>query len=318
MASSPSVPDLRRPLPDTVPVSLPLRTGYLAMLVVLPLVVLAAAVPFAWGWGVHGRDMVLAIGMYAISIMGISAGYHRHFTHLSFKARRPLRIALGIAGGLAMEGPVTMWVAEHRRHHQYSDRDGDPHSPWKYGTSRRALAKGLWHAQVGWFSSSPVRSNYPRYVPDLLADPDVRRLDRWYPAVAAFSLLLPPALSLAWTQDWRAAATAFFWASLVRYAVVHHVTWSVNSVAHAFGPRHYTSRDQSRDVRWVAALTFGEGWHNLHHADPNSARHGALKGQPDPTARLIALFERLGWVHDVRWPDERRLAAKRLPTGLPG
>ncbi|MFG3135037.1 acyl-CoA desaturase [Streptomyces sp. NPDC048211] len=314
-SSPPAAPRHRAPLPDTVPVGLPLRTGYLVMLVVLPLVVLAAAVPFAWGWGIHGRDVVLGAGMYAISIMGISAGYHRHFTHLSFKARRPLRIALALAGAMAMEGPVTMWVAEHRRHHQHSDREGDPHSPWKYGTGRRALAKGLWHAQIGWFSSSPVRSNYPRYTPDLLADPDVRRLDRWYPATAAFSLLLPPVLTLAWTRDWREAALTFFWASLVRYAVVHHVTWSVNSVAHAFGPRHYASRDQSRDVRWVAALTFGEGWHNLHHADPNSARHGALKGQADPTARLIALFEKLGWAYDVRWPDEQRLAAKRLDAG---
>lgn len=157
-----------------------------------------------------------------------------------------------------------------------------------------------------------MRSNYPRYAPDLLADTDVGRLDRWYPATVAFSLLLPPAVILAWTHDWHATATTFFWASLVRYAVVHHVTWSVNSIAHAFGSQNYTSRDQSRDVRWVALLTLGEGWHNLHHVDPNSARHGALKGQPDPTARLIALFEKAGWAYDVRWPDELRIAPKRL------
>ena len=305
---------LKAPLPDTVPVSRPVRTGYLLTLVVGPLVVLALALPVALtaGWGPRWYDVVLGAGMYAVSIMGITAGYHRHFTHLSFKAKRPLRTALGFAGGLAMEGPITLWVAEHRRHHQYADREGDPHSPWKYGTTRRALLKGLWHAQVGWFSSSPVRSNRPRYAPDLLADPDVRRLDRGYPATMAVSLGLPPALVLAWTHDWRASAVTFFWASLVRYAVVHHVTWSVNSVAHAFGPRHYSTRDQSRDVRWVALLTFGEGWHNLHHADPNSARHGGLRGQPDLTAWLIARFERWGWAYDVRWPDERRIASRRL------
>ncbi|MER5863443.1 acyl-CoA desaturase [Kitasatospora sp. NPDC002040] len=309
--TSSALPPRRVPLPDTVPVSTPLRAGYLATLVVLPLLVLAVAVPALWGWGLHWRDVLLGAVMYAVSIMGITAGYHRHFTHLSFKARRPLRIALGLAGGLAMEGPVTLWVAEHRRHHQHSDQPGDPHSPWRYGTGRRALLKGMWHAQAGWFASSPVRSNYPRYVPDLLADPDVRRLDRWYPATMALSLLLPALVTLAWTRDWRATAATFFWAGLVRYAVVHHVTWSVNSVAHAFGDRNYRTRDQSRDIRWVALITFGEGWHNLHHADPVSARHGALAGQPDPTARLISWWERLGWVYDVRWPEPERIAAKR-------
>ncbi|WP_208643304.1 acyl-CoA desaturase [Streptomyces diastatochromogenes] len=308
---------LRAPLPDTVPVSRATRTGSLLLIVAAPLVVLAAALPVALveGWGPRWYDVLLGVGMYTLSIMGITAGYHRHFTHLSFKAKRPLRIALGFAGGLAMEGPVTLWVAEHRRHHQYADRDGDPHSPWKYGTTRRALFKGLWHAQVGWFSSSKVRSNYPRYAPDLLADPDVRLLDRCYGATIAVSLALPPALVLAWTRDWRAAAVTFFWASLVRYAVVHHVTWSVNSIAHVFGPQHYATRDQSRDVHWVALLTFGEGWHNLHHADPNSARHGGLKGQPDLTAWLIARFERWGWAYDVRWPDERRVASRLLSEG---
>ncbi|SOE06997.1 acyl-CoA desaturase [Streptomyces sp. Ag109_G2-15] len=308
---------LRAPLPDTVPVSRATRTGSLLLIVAAPLVVLAAALPVALveGWGPRWYDVLLGVGMYALSIMGITAGYHRHFTHLSFKAKRPLRIALGFAGGLAMEGPVTLWVAEHRRHHQYADRDGDPHSPWKYGTTRRALFKGLWHAQVGWFSSSTVRSNYPRYAPDLLADPDVRLLDRCYGATIAVSLALPPALVLVWTRDWRAAAVTFFWASLVRYAVVHHVTWSVNSIAHVFGPQHYATRDQSRDVHWVALLTFGEGWHNLHHADPNSARHGGLKGQPDLTAWLIARFERWGWAYDVRWPDERRMASRLLLEG---
>jgi stearoyl-CoA desaturase (delta-9 desaturase) len=302
----------RAPLPDTVPVGLPLRTGYLLTLVVGPLAVLALVLPvaLAGGWGPRWYDAVLGAGMYALSIMGITAGFHRHFTHLSFKAKRPLRIALGVAGSLAMEGPVTMWVAEHRRHHQYADRAGDPHSPWKYGTTRRALLKGLWHAQVGWFASSPVRSHYPRYAPDLLADPDVRRLDRCYPLAIAVSLALPPVLVLAVTQDVRSALVTLFWASLVRYAVVHHVTWSVNSVAHAFGPRHYRTRDQSRDVPWVALLTFGEGWHNLHHADPSSARHGGLRGQPDLTAWLIARFERRGWAYDVRWPDRRRIAAR--------
>ncbi|MEU9984081.1 fatty acid desaturase [Streptomyces sp. NPDC050856] len=293
-------------------------TGYLVGIIILPFVFLAAALPVAWEWGARPLDLALGLGMYVVSIAGISTGYHRHFTHQSFKAARPLRIALALAGGLAMEGPVSLWVAEHRRHHQFSDREGDPHSPWAFGTGRRALVKGLWHAQIGWFARRR-RADIAHYAPDILHDPDISRLDRWYWLTVTVSLALPPLVAGLCTMSWYGAATAFFWGSLVRYALVHHVTWSVNSVAHAFGPQHYASRDQSRDVRWVAVLTFGEGWHNLHHADPTSARHGALRGQFDATAALIGLFERLGWAHDVRWPDRTRLAARRLaPAGPAG
>ncbi|MGA5553389.1 acyl-CoA desaturase [Streptomyces lavendulocolor] len=302
--------------PGTVPVSGAEYTGYLVGIVVLPFVVLAAALPFAREWGASGLDLALGAVMYAISIAGISTGYHRHFTHQSFKAKRPLRIALALAGGMAVEGPVSLWVAEHRRHHQFSDREGDPHSPWAFGTGRRALLRGLWHAQIGWFARRR-RADLAHYAPDILGDPDIARLDRWYWLTVSVSFALPPLVGGLWTMSWHGAATAFFWGSLVRYAVVHHVTWSVNSIAHAFGPQHYRSRDQSRDVRWVALLTFGEGWHNLHHADPTSARHGALRGQADPTAALIRLFERAGWAHDVRWPDRDRLATRMLTPANP-
>ncbi|MEU1017225.1 acyl-CoA desaturase [Streptomyces sp. NPDC005898] len=299
------------PTAGTVAVTGAEYTGYLLGIIVLPFVVLAAALPVAWGRGAGALDLTLAAVMYVISIAGISTGYHRHFTHQSFKAARPLRIALALAGGMAMQGPVALWVAEHRRHHQFSDRPGDPHSPWAFGTGRRALLKGLWHAQIGWFARRR-RADLAHYAPDILNDPDISRLDRWYWVTVTVSFALPPLIGGLWTMSWSGAATAFFWGSLVRYAVVHHVTWSVNSVAHAFGRQHYRSRDQSRDVRWVALLTFGEGWHNLHHADPTSARHGALRGQFDATAALIRLFERNGWAHDVRWPDKERLAARRL------
>ncbi len=287
------------------------RMVYLVTLVVLPFVVLAAAVPALWGWGMTWLDVVLGLAMYAVGILGITAGYHRHFTHRSFKAKRGLRIALAVAGGMALEGPVKLWVAEHRRHHKYADRPGDPHSPWLFGTSSTALLRGLWHAQVGWFHSARTTSSYDHYVPDLLKDPDVRRLDRWYPLTVATSLLLPPLVAALWTQSWQGVASAFFWAGLVRYALVHHATWSVNSIAHAFGDQPYRTPDQSRDNRWVALLTFGEGWHNFHHAAPTSARHGALEGQFDLTAAVIRLFERLGWAYDVRWPDQTTITAKR-------
>ncbi|WP_327144310.1 acyl-CoA desaturase [Nocardia sp. NBC_01327] len=291
---------------DTVPIGAGHRMVALISLVILPLLVLVAAVPSAlrYGWGPSWLDVALGVSLYAVAIFGITAGYHRCFTHRSFTAREPLKVALAVAGGIALEGPVALWAAEHRRHHRYSDAPGDPHSPWRFGTGRTALLRGLIHAQVGWFVTAPSRSDRERYVPDLLADPILRRIDRYYPVIAAGSLLLPAVIGGLATSTWHGAITAFLWAGLVRYALVHHITWSVNSICHAFGDQHYPTRgaDQSRDVRWVALLTFGEGWHNLHHANPNSARHGGLPGQHDPTATLIRVFERLDWAYDVHWP----------------
>ncbi|MBO2458274.1 acyl-CoA desaturase [Actinomadura violacea] len=299
---------------ETVQVSESRRHAYLLVLVVLPPVALAAAVAVAWGRGIGPLDVLLALVMYTVNIFGISVGYHRLLTHRSFRCTRPVRVAFALAGALALEGPPSLWAAEHRRHHKYSDKPGDPHSPWAYGDSGLALLRGLLHAQVGWFYGARRRSNRAHWVPDLLADPDIRRVDAAYPAIAAASFLLPAAagglLSWSWTGFW----TALFWAGLVRYAIVHHVTWSVNSIAHCFGDRAFPTRDRSSNVRWVALLTFGEGWHNWHHIEPTSARHGVLKGQTDPSAALIRLLERLGCAYDVHWPSPARIAlqASRL------
>jgi stearoyl-CoA desaturase (delta-9 desaturase) len=298
----------------TVPITSGRRAVYLISLVILPLLALAAAVPVAWGWGIGVRDAVIATLMYLLSIFGITIGYHRHFTHRAFKCRRPLRLALAVAGGIALEGPVTLWVAEHRRHHKFADQPGDPHSPWRFGTGGTALLRGLWHAQVGWFYTARRRSDHRHWIPDLLADRDIRLLELAYPAIVALSFLLPAVAGGLWSWSWHGMWTALFWGGLVRYGVVHHVTWSVNSIAHSFGSRQFDTRDQSRSVWWVALPTLGEGWHNWHHAEPTCARHGALPGQLDPSARVIAWFERLGWAHDVHWPDERRVAARRYRT----
>ncbi|WP_225878493.1 acyl-CoA desaturase [Spongiactinospora rosea] len=302
---------------ETVQVTTGRRTAYLIVLVVLPLLLLAAAIPAAWGWGVGPRDLALAVVMYLVSIFGIAIGYHRLFTHRAFKCGRPLRVALMLAGGMAVEGPVTLWAAEHRRHHKYADREGDPHSPWRYGDTGAALLRGMLHAHVGWFYTARRRSSRRHWVPDLLADPDVRRFDAAYPVVVAASFALPALAGGLWSMSWAGAWSALFWAGLVRYAVVHHVTWSVNSVAHTFGDRPFRVRDRSSNVRWVAFLTLGEGWHNWHHADPTCARHGVLPGQFDPSARLIHWFERAGWAHGARWPDPARLAGLRATARPP-
>jgi stearoyl-CoA desaturase (delta-9 desaturase) len=274
--------------------------------VVLPLVALVAAIPFAWGWGLTWTDVAIALVFYVVSGLGITVGYHRYFTHGSFKAKRPLRVALALAGSLAMQGPVITWVADHRRHHAFSDKEGDPHSPWLFGTGPAALAKGFWHAHTGWLFDRD-QTNRERFTPDLLADADIRRVDRFFVLWSVLTLLVPAALGGLLTLSWWGALTAFFWAGLVRVGLLHHVTWSINSICHMIGEQPFAARDHSRNVWPLAVLSFGESWHNLHHADPTCARHGVQRGQVDISARVIWAFEKLGWAHSVRWPTTRRL-----------
>ncbi|MCW2900434.1 MAG: Stearoyl-CoA 9-desaturase [Streptosporangiaceae bacterium] len=277
----------------------------------IPFVTLLAAVPLAWGWGLLGwTDIAIAAVFYLLTAGGITVGFHRYFTHGSFKAVRPLRIALAIAGTLAIQGPVITWVSDHRRHHKYADKESDPHSPWRFGSDWKALAKGLVWAHYGWLFNGE-RTSQERFAPDLLADKDIRRLDKAFPALVAVSFLLPAALGGLITMSWQGALTALFWASFVRISLVHHVTWSINSICHTFGNEDFQVRDKSRNVPWLAILSLGESWHNLHHADPTLARHGVLKGQVDISARAIWAFEKLGWATDVRWPKAERLAARR-------
>ncbi len=313
------VPQVTRstPLPEIEPEPTgPLAQFLVGVFVAVPLLALLAAIPLAAVWGlISWQDAVIGLVFYVVSGMGISMGFHRYFTHSSFKANRGLKIALAIAGSLAIEGPVLTWVADHRRHHKYSDKEGDPHSPWRFGNDWKALTKGLGYAHIGWLFN-PNRTSQAKFCPDLLADRDVRRISRLFPLWVAVSLLLPALIGGLWTLSLVGALTAFVWASLVRICLLHHVTWSINSVCHTFGNEDFEVRDKSRNVAWLAIPSFGESWHNLHHSDPTCARHGALKGQIDISARVIAWAERLGWAYDVRWPDGSRLSGKL--TGLRG
>jgi stearoyl-CoA desaturase (Delta-9 desaturase) len=283
----------------------------LAVFIAVPFLAVVAAVPVAWGGWLGWHDVIIALVMYAISGHGITVGFHRHFTHRSFKPNRGVKVGLAIAGSMAIEGPVIQWVADHRKHHKFSDRDGDPHSPWRYGNSVPALVKGLVYAHIGWLFD-PEQTPPRRYAPDLLKDRDIVRISRQFPMWTAVSLLIPPIAGGLWTMSWHGALTAFFWASLVRVAMLHHVTWSINSICHTVGNRPFNSRDKSGNVWWLAIPSMGESWHNLHHADPTCARHGVLRGQIDTSARIIWLFEKLGWIYDVRWPVKERLDAKRV------
>lgn len=254
-------------------------------------------------------DMALLAGFWALTAIGITVGYHRYFTHGSFKAPRGVKIALGVLGSLAIQGSINQWVADHRKHHKFSDEIGDPHSPWRFGTSRKAIAKGLMFAHMGWLFSEE-QATVDQYAPDIRDDKDLQRITRSFAWIVAASILLPGIIGGLITQSWLGFFTGLFWGGIVRIALVHHVTWSINSICHVFGKRPFESRDMSSNVNWLAIPSFGESWHNLHHADPTCARHGVFKGQIDPSARVIRTLEVLNLAHDVRWPKPQRLAKK--------
>jgi stearoyl-CoA desaturase (delta-9 desaturase) len=219
---------------------------------------------------------------------------------------------------MAFEGDVIGWVAAHRRHHAFTDRPGDPHSPYRYGTSLTGQVRGLVDSHVGWLLRDDPTPP-ARYAPDIMADPAMRAIARAFPALCVLTLALPFGAGWAIGGRWQAAVSALLWAGLVRIALLQHVTWSVNSLCHVFGSRPFVTRSHDRATNlWpLALLSFGESWHNMHHSDPACARHGADPGQLDISAEVIRIFERLGWVTDVHWPTRDRLDKHRR-SQIPG
>jgi stearoyl-CoA desaturase (Delta-9 desaturase) len=311
---SPASNGARVPMPEEIYVSAApaWQAGLLWLILLGPLVAVAGGVLLAAlaGAGPTWLDAGLFLAFYALSGHGVTVGFHRYLTHRGFTAKRPLRIALAIAGSLSVEGSVISWVAAHRRHHAHSDQPGDPHSPWRFGKTPRALVKGLWWAQVGWLFSDE-HTNEERFAPDLLADRDIVRVNTLFPLWIAVSLLSPALLGGLITMSWHGALTAFLWAGVVRMFVLHHVTWSVNSVCHVAGSRPFRSRDRSTNCWPLAIAAMGESWHNSHHADPTSARHGVDRGQVDSSAVVIRGLERLGWATNVHWPQMDRVERRR-------
>jgi stearoyl-CoA desaturase (Delta-9 desaturase) len=282
------------------------------LIVIGPIAALGVAVPLLWGHAISLRDLVLAAAFYLVSGFGVTVGYHRLFTHRSFRPARWLKITLAAAGSLAIEGSLVSWVANHRRHHMYSDRPGDPHSPHVHPGSHGRF-RGLAYAHVGWLFAEDTTSA-DRYAPDILSDSDTRIVSRLFPVFAICSLGVPFLLGWGLSGKITGALTALLWAGLARVALLHHVTWSVNSVCHMFGKQPATHKDQSTNFAPLAFLSFGESWHNVHHAHPSSARHGAMARQPDPSAALIRLFELVGCAANVRWPTDAQIAACGMPA----
>jgi stearoyl-CoA desaturase (delta-9 desaturase) len=223
----------------------------LAIFIIVPLLAVIVAIPIAWGGFVGWSDLFIVLLFWAITAGGITVGFHRYFTHGSFKTNRFMKYTLGIAGSLAVQGSLSQWVADHRKHHQFSDDEGDPHSPWRFGTSKRAVAKGLYWAHMGWLFGEE-QTSAEKYAPDIANDPDVQRISRLFPLMVLTTLLAPAVLGGLLTWSWMGVLTGFFWGSLIRIALVHHVTWSINSICHVFGTRPFKSRDQSSNVWWLA------------------------------------------------------------------
>lgn len=282
------------------------------LLVAAPFAGLVVAAALLWGHGLGPRDAVLTVVFYLVTGFGVTVGFHRCLTHRAFRAGRRLRAVLAVAGSMSFEGDVISWVAAHRRHHAFSDRPGDPHSPYRYGTGPTAQLRGLVHAHLGWlFGNDPT--SHERYAPDLMGEPMMAAVARAFPLLCVASLALPFLAGLALGGTWYAAFTALIWAGLVRIGLLQHVTWSVNSLCHVLGTRPFTTREHDRATNlWpLALLSMGESWHNLHHSDPTCARHGVDRRQIDLSAEVIRVFERLGWATEVRWPDPARLDARR-------
>jgi len=277
---------------------------------VVPFVGLLAAIVLLWGRGVGWLEVGLMVVMYCIAGYGTTIGFHRLLTHRAFETYKPLRALWAIFGSMGVQGPVIRWCATHRRHHQQTDREGDPHSPHLHGGGLKGLMAGMWHAHLGWcFDADPVGTS--KSVKDLTDDKLLNFVDRTFIVWVLLGMIIPAAFAGWWTMSWTGALSGFVWGGLVRIFTMHHVTWSVNSVCHVWGTRPYASKDESRNNPIVAVVALGEGWHNNHHAFPTSARQGLAWWQFDSSWCLIWLMSKVGLVWDVRVPSPDAMNIKR-------
>jgi stearoyl-CoA desaturase (Delta-9 desaturase) len=275
--------------------------------VVLPFVAFLAAIPMLWNELIGWTDLALFAGMYLISTVGITVGFHRLLTHRAFQTYKAVEYLFAAAGSMAVEGPVIGWVADHRRHHAHADGEGDPHSPHGHGDGLAGMMRGLWHAHVGWLFDHPTAKGAEKYAPDLVEDRGMRILHRLFVPLVIAGLVIPFLLGWGLTGELIGGLTAIFWAGLVRVFLVHHVTFSINSICHFFGRRRFRTNDRSTNVFWLAIPTFGESWHHNHHAFPRSALHGLRWWEIDLGGLVIRAMQRVGLAWNVvRITEERQ------------
>ena len=306
----------RRPRPDDVePVEHETRDRVITGLVcAVPFAALGVGAWQAWAHAQRWSDFAVFGIAYLLCGLGVTVGFHRHFTHRSFKTTRSLRFTLAALGSAAIEGPIVSWVADHRKHHAFADDEGDPHSPHVgHGGGWRGALRGLLHAHMGWLFVHADRAAKRRFAPDLLRDRDIRFVDRTFLLWAALGFAAAFFLGWGLGGTVKAGLTGLLWGGPIRMFFIHHVTYSVNSLCHFFGRRDFATGDESRNLRWLALPSLGEAWHNNHHAFPTSAAHGLRRGQVDVSAAFIGLLERLGLAWDVVRVAPARQVAKALP-----
>jgi stearoyl-CoA desaturase (Delta-9 desaturase) len=268
-----------------------------------------------WAELLHWSDIAVFAILYVFTGLGVTVGFHRLFTHRAFATKRWLRGVFAVAGSVAIEGPVISWVADHRKHHAFADQPGDPHSPHvDHGVGLRGALRGLAHAHMGWLFLHTQRGARKRYAPDLLADPVVRWVDRTFVVWALGGM--GAAFALGWLigGTFTAALTGLLWGGAVRLLVLHHVTYSINSLCHFFGSKRFDTGDESRNLAWLSILSFGEAWHNNHHAFPTSAAHGLRWWELDVSSLVIRGLERVGLAWDVVRIDPARQQRKLLAS----
>jgi stearoyl-CoA desaturase (Delta-9 desaturase) len=283
--------------------------------VLVPLIGLGVAIYFAWGTAFDWTQAAISLSMSTLTALGITVGFHRLFTHKSFTAVAPVRYALAALGSMAVQGPVIEWAGAHRKHHQHSDGEEDPHSPHHhtggaFGATLIGTLKGFWHAHMGWMLKGHQRG-LARYTKDLREDPVIAAANRHFKFWVLMGLLIPALAGGLITMTFEGALLGFLWGGLVRILVNHHITWSVNSICHLWGTSPFVSHDESRNNALVGVLAMGEGWHNNHHAFPTSARHGLRWWELDVSYMVIRALVLLRLAGHVKLPTEEKLASRR-------
>jgi stearoyl-CoA desaturase (delta-9 desaturase) len=282
---------------------------------IIPFLAVIAAGILSWNSLLHWSDLAIFAVMYVVVGVGVTVGFHRLLTHRAFATYKPVAYALAIAGSMAVQGPVIGWVADHRKHHAHTDEEGDPHSPHVgHGTGVLGSIRGLWWAHLGWILDRHGQADPRRYARDLREDAGMRRISAAFPFIVAAGLMLPFVAGFVIAGTLAGAATALLWGGFVRVFILHHVTWSVNSVCHFFGRRRFDTDDESTNVTWVALLSFGEGWHHNHHAFPRSAKHGLRWYEPDVSGWIIRALERVGLAWNVVTITPERQQARLQTT----
>lgn len=280
--------------------------------VLVPIAGLVIGLWLFWGTHFNWLYLGLLVGMYLITGFGITIGYHRLFTHRSFTTPRWMSAVLAVMGSMAVEGSVIHWVAVHRKHHQHSDEHEDPHSPHAFGGGIWSMIRGMWHAHIGWSLGKRKNEDLTKYVYDLRKDRVLVWTSRLFPVWVLVGFIIPAALGGLFTMSWMGVLLGFLWGGLVRVLLVHHATWSINSVCHIWGSTPYKSNDESKNNVVFGILALGEGWHNNHHAFPRSARHGLAWWQFDLSYLIIKAMSWVGLAKKINVPDQETMDSRRL------